>query len=228
MGKTTEKLNAAIKAIEFIQSGMVVGLGSGSTSELMIELLGNEVSKGLSIKGIPSSKKSEILALQFGIPLISLNESTHIDINIDGADEFTEGLQLIKGGGGALLREKIIAHYSKLNVIIVDSTKKSQSLGNFKLPVEVVPFSEQKIMQELIELNLSPKLREVKGSMYKTDQNNSILDLDIRTWDNLEHLENMLQKIPGIVETGFFLNSTDLIIMGENNGIIEYKKDLQV
>jgi len=224
MDAVTEKLNAAKKAIAYIENGMVVGLGSGSTSGLMIMLLGEKIYEGLQIQGVASSKKSEQLASKMGIPLLPLNQTTSIDINIDGADEFTEGLQLIKGGGGALLREKIIAHYSSLNIIIADSSKKSERLGSYRLPLEVIPFAEQKILHELKEMGLDPSLRMSQGEAYRTDQQNSILDLDVSKWDDLEALEKVLKSIPGIVETGLFLDSTDRIIMGIGADILEYKR----
>jgi len=225
MEAATEKLNAAKKAISYIENGMVVGLGSGSTSALMIMLLGEQVFEGLQIHGVASSKKSEQLAAKLGIPLLPLNQTTSIDINIDGADEFTEGLQLIKGGGGALLREKIIAHYSNLNIIIADSSKKSARLGSYRLPLEVIPFAEQKIRNELKEMGLDPSLRMEEGMAYRTDQENSILDLDVSTWDDMEALEKLLQSIPGIVETGLFLHSTDRVIMGIGTDTLEYRRN---
>lgn len=227
MEGTMEKINAAKKAIAHIENGMVVGLGSGSTSALMIFLLGELVAEGLKIQGVASSKKSEQLASKLGIPLLPLNQTASIDVNIDGADEFTEGLQLIKGGGGALLREKILAHYSDLNIIIVDSSKKSERLGSYRLPLEVIPFAEQKILNELMGMGLDPTLRLHQGEPYRTDQENSILDLDVSKCDDLDALENVLQAIPGIVETGLFLHSTDRVIMGIGNDTIEFKKDGQ-
>jgi ribose 5-phosphate isomerase A len=191
----------------------------------MIMLLGEMVAEGLQIQGVASSKKSEQLASKLGIPLLPLNQTTSIDINIDGADEFTEGLQLIKGGGGALLREKIIAHYSNLNIIIADSSKKSERLGSYKLPLEVIPFAEQKIINELMEMGLGPSLRMDEVRTYKTDQENSIIDVGVSKCDDLEALENILQAIPGIVETGLFLHSTDRVIMGIGTDTIEFKKE---
>lgn len=224
MDRTIEKSNAAEKALLLIQDGMVIGLGSGSTSALMITLLGEKVAKGLRIQGVASSKKSEQLASKLGIPLLPLNQTTHIDINIDGADEFTEGLYLIKGGGGALLREKILAHYANMNIIIVDSSKKSDRLGSYRLPLEVIPFAEQKILKEVMAMGLDPLLRMEDGRTYRTDQENSILDVDVSKWDDLEALENELQTIPGIVETGLFLHSTDKIIMGIGSDTVEFRK----
>ncbi|KAB5492123.1 MULTISPECIES: ribose-5-phosphate isomerase RpiA [Flagellimonas] len=214
---TNEKIIAAKAALKLVEHGMVVGLGSGSTSAIMIELLGKACREGLNIKGVASSGISEKLAIKEGIPVISLDVAPKIDINIDGADEFDTKLQLIKGGGGALLREKIIAHFASKNVIIVDSSKKVEQLGSFPLPIEVIPFAQRKIMDELGQMGLSPQVRLHNGKEYRTDQHNSILDLDIQGQTDLETLQSSLINIPGIVETGLFLNTTNLIIMGSGN-----------
>lgn len=218
-----EKNNAAKAALKLIEPGMVVGLGSGSTSAIMIELLGKACQEGLKIKGVASSIESENLATKVGIPVISLSEAPKIDITIDGADEFNERLQLIKGGGGALLREKIIAYFSSKNVIITDSSKKVEQLGSFPLPVEVIPFAQKRIRDELFQMGLNPKLRLQHKKEYRTDQNNSILDLDIQGQTDLESLQAALINIPGIVETGLFLDTTDLVIMGIGNETITFQ-----
>jgi len=210
-----EKQLAAIAAVQLIKDGMIVGLGTGSTATIMIKELGKLVAKGLKIKGVPSSKETETLAQQLGIPIISLDKAKKIDLNIDGADEFDSKLQLIKGGGGALLREKIIAHNSKINVIIADASKEVQRLGAFKLPIETIPFATLVIQEELRQLGLQPRVRMKDGKQYTTDENNYIIDLDILQWEDLEQLEIMLLQIPGVVETGLFLHSTDQVILGK-------------
>ncbi|SDM29481.1 ribose-5-phosphate isomerase RpiA [Kriegella aquimaris] len=224
MGLEQEKKMAAIKSVALVKNGMLVGLGSGSTAAFMILKLGEEVAKGLSIKGVPSSDATAKLAREVGIPLISLEEAMKLDINIDGADEFDSSMQLIKGGGGALLREKIVAYNSKYNVIIADSTKEVRRLGKFKLPIETIPFATKNIIGELTEMGLKPKLRLVKGSPYKTDEENLIVDLDIFEWDDIPNLNEMLIRIPGIVETGLFLDSTDLILVGKGDSVIKIEK----
>ncbi len=227
MNLENEKRLAAIEAVNYVKEGMIVGLGSGSTSGYMIEELGKRVSDGLKIKGVPSSEVIKQLAEKLGIPIIALDQVERIDINIDGADEFDPKLRLIKGGGGALLREKIVAHNANYNIVMVDSSKEVDRLGKFKLPIETVPFATQSIFKELENLGLSPKLRQKDGSTYKTDQNNDILDLDIFDSPDLEGIDQMLQHIPGIVETGLFLNSTDLVILGKGESTRKiYKKDL--
>tara|TARA_R110000796_G_scaffold104102_1_gene213754 strand:+ start:137470 stop:138144 length:675 start_codon:yes stop_codon:yes gene_type:complete len=210
-----EKQLAAIEAVKLIENEMIVGLGTGSTAFFMIQELGKKVANGLKITGVPSSKETEKLALHYDIKLISLDKAKKIDLNIDGADEFDPKLQLIKGGGGALLREKIIAHNSKINIIIADSSKEVQRLGKFKLPIETIPFATNVIKNELEQLGLNPSIRITNGKNYITDENNYILDLDILDWQDLEQLEVKLLSIPGIVETGLFLKTTDKIILGK-------------
>ncbi|NNE78486.1 MAG: ribose-5-phosphate isomerase RpiA, partial [Pricia sp.] len=198
--------------------------GSGSTSAIMVRKLGEAVGQGLSIKGVASSDATARLAQEVGIPLISLEEAITLDINIDGADEFNPDMQLIKGGGGALLREKILAHNSKFNVIIADSGKQVKRLGAFKLPVEIIPFAAKPIFAELDGIGLKPQLRQHDGVIYSTDENNHILDLDILGWEDVQELERKLKSIPGIVETGLFLDSTDLIILGKGERTVLIKK----
>jgi ribose 5-phosphate isomerase A len=185
----------------------------------MIRELGAKVAKGFKVKGVPSSKETEKLALKEGIQLISLDDTRQIDLNIDGADEINPALQLIKGGGGALLREKIIAHNSKMNVIIADSGKLVETLGKFRLPIETIPFATSAIISELKGSGLHPLLRKTDGTTYRTDENNYIVDLDISGWHDLPELERLL-RIPGIVETGLFLHTTDLVILGRKNAAV--------
>ncbi len=227
MNLENEKRLAAIEAINYIKEGMVVGLGSGSTSVYMIKELGKRVLDGLKIKGVPSSEEIKQLARKLGIPIIALDQVEKIDINIDGADEFDPNLRLIKGGGGALLREKIVAHNADYNIIIADSSKQVEHLGKFKLPIETIPFATRSIFKELENYGLNPKLRLKGEDTYKTDQNNDIIDLDILDSPDLEEIDQMLQHIPGIVETGLFLNSTDLVILGIGESTRKiYKKNL--
>jgi ribose 5-phosphate isomerase A len=225
MHQENEKRMAAREAVKLVKEGMIVGLGSGSTSGYMIRKLGEEVAKGLKVKGVPSSRAAEKLALEAGIPLISLADAMKIDMNIDGADEFDPSLQLIKGGGGALLREKVLAHNSRFNVIIADSSKQVEHLGSYKLPVETIPFATRNILAELKEAGLKPLLREEDGSPYTTDENNNIIDLDILGYPDLHELQDRLIRIPGLVETGLFLNTTDLLIMGQGESAVIFKRN---
>lgn len=224
MDSDNEKKAAAAKSVDWIKEGMLVGLGSGSTAAYMIHELGKRVANGLSINGVPSSDNTAELARKAGIPLITLEEAGTLDINIDGADEFDSRLQLIKGGGGALLREKIVAHNSKVNLIIADSGKQVERLGKFKLPVETIPFATVNIMTELDTMGLSPVLRKSDADPYKTDENNYIIDVDVYHQDNLMELNNRLLQIPGIVETGLFLDTTDIVIMGKGDATVVLEK----
>ncbi|WP_425235674.1 ribose-5-phosphate isomerase RpiA [Ulvibacterium sp.] len=218
-----EKKLAAYESVSLVKNGMIVGLGSGSTAEHMIRKLGEEVEKGLSIKGVPSSERTAQLAQEVGIPLILLKEAITLDINIDGADEFDPKFRLIKGGGGALLREKILAHNSKLNVIIADSGKKVSALGKFKLPLEIIPFATQAILAELNKMGLKPVLRKLDGGAYRTDENNNIIDIDIFGVKEVDKLNGTLIEIPGVVETGLFLKTTDIILMGQGSETLFFR-----
>lgn len=224
MNYEKEKELAAIESVKLVKDGMVVGLGSGSTTAYMVKELGKKVADGLSIVGIPSSENTRLLALENGITIKEFGEIDKIDINIDGADEFDPYLRLIKGGGGALLREKILAHNSKVNVIIADSGKQVKRLGKFKLPVEVIPFAASKIKEELAQLNLNPVLRKADNSVFITDEQNHILDIDISNKTNLTNLEIRLKSIPGLVETGLFIETTSKVIMGVGDETVILQK----
>lgn len=224
MNAENEKWIAAVASADYVKNGMLVGLGSGSTAAFMIAELGKRVAGGLIMKGIPSSDATAKLAKQAGISLISLDDAGTMDINIDGADEFDPKFQLIKGGGGALLREKILAHNSRFNIIIADSGKKVDRLGKFKLPVETIPFATEIIISELHNMDLNPQLRMKNNEVYKTDENNCIIDVDIFQKNDLQELNYLLIQIPGVVETGLFLTSTDIILMGQGNKVVTFKK----
>ncbi len=218
-----EKELAAHQAVGFVKSGMVIGLGTGSTAEYMIRKLAEEVKNGLSVVGVPSSEKTARLANSLDIPISTLAEVGKIDINIDGADEFDPELQLIKGGGGALLREKVIAYNSHHNIIIADSSKQVEKLGKFRLPVEVIPFAAAVVLPELDKMGLKPKIRISGDSEFRTDENNCIIDLNIWEIEDMGRLNTRLLAIPGIVETGLFLNLTNLLIMGSGDKTILFE-----
>tara|TARA_R110000737_G_scaffold120833_2_gene153281 strand:+ start:1181 stop:1858 length:678 start_codon:yes stop_codon:yes gene_type:complete len=220
-----EKKVAALEAVKYIKDGMVVGLGTGSTAFFMIEAIGEMVRNGLKIRAVATSNETEKLAKTLGVNVITLAEAKRLDVTIDGADEVDGQFQLIKGGGGALLREKIVAHNSDFNIIIADSSKQVSRLGQFKLPIETIPFATQLIIKELEEMNLHPVQRMLGADDYKTDENNDIVDIDIWKTDiKLTDLEHQLKSIPGIVETGLFLTSTDLVIIGKGAQAIIEKK----
>ena len=225
MSAVNEKKVAALEAVKYVKSGMTVGLGTGSTAFFMIEAIGEMVQNGMEIKAVATSNETEKLATKLGINVITLAEAKKLDVTIDGADEVDEHFQLIKGGGGALLREKIVAHNSNLNIIIADSSKSVSKLGKFKLPIETIPFATQLIIEELRGIGLSPVQRKNGNDDYKTDENNDIVDIDI--WDTnitLTDLEQQLKTIPGIVETGLFLTSTDLVIIGKEGQAMVKKR----
>tara|TARA_R110002051_G_scaffold48308_2_gene95384 strand:+ start:137795 stop:138472 length:678 start_codon:yes stop_codon:yes gene_type:complete len=220
-----EKKVAALAAVKYVKSGMTVGLGTGSTAFFMIEAIGEMVKNGAVIKAVATSNETEKLATKLGIHVITLAEAKRLDVTIDGADEVDEDFQLIKGGGGALLREKIVAHNSNINIIIADSSKSVSKLGKFKLPLETIPFATKLIIKELEEMGLKPVQRLKGDADYKTDENNDIVDVDIwNTTIQLTNLEQKLKTIPGIVETGLFLTTTNLVIIGKGEQAIVKKR----
>lgn len=217
-----EKRIAAAAAVEHVKEGMIVGLGTGSTAYFAVQLIGERVQKGLSIKAIPTSEATATQARSLGIPLVGLEEVDHIDVTIDGADEFDNYLQLIKGGGGALLREKIVATHSNVNIIIADSSKKVDRLGAFPLPIEVIPFSEGVVWNQLAKLGLEGKRREKDNRVFVTDEGNHIFDLDIRACRDLTTLDQQLLAIPGVVETGLFLGLATKVYCGIGEEVVTY------
>jgi ribose 5-phosphate isomerase A len=207
-----EKKEVGEKAVDYVKEGMVVGLGTGSTVFYTISKLGKLVQQGFSIKGIPTSKQTEKLAIDVGIPIVSLNEIDHIDLAIDGADEVNRDLDLIKGGGGALLREKIIAKAAKTFIVVSDSHKNVDTLGTFPLPIEVVPFGYEMTMKYIRELGGNPKLREKDGNPFLTDNGNFIIDSSFQEINHPKELEKNLNLIPGVVDNGLFVELADAVI----------------
>lgn len=218
----TEKKNAAIKAVEQVQSGMILGLGTGSTAYFAIEAIGEQWQAGTltDIQAIPTSEATAKQASGYGIPLLELADVDRIDLTIDGADEFDPQLRLIKGGGGALFREKLVAFASDKMLIISDASKEVQHLGAFPLPVEVLPKAIRLVQRVLTEKNCQPVLRKQKdGSPYLTDNQNYILDCHLEKIDNPEQLDLMLHLVPGIVETGLFLGLATQVIVGQGDDV---------
>ena len=217
------KKEAAEKAVEFIKSGMVVGLGTGSTAVFAVRKIGELLQTGRlkNIVGIPSSTVTETEALNCNVPLTAFDKVQNIDITIDGADEVDDELNLIKGGGGALLREKILAQSSFKNIIIVDESKLSSNLGDtWALPVEVIKFAAQVEKKFLESIGASVKLRiDTQGNTFVTDEGNWILDADFGKIENPKELSIQLEKRAGIVEHGLFIGTTTKVIVASNNGI---------
>tara|TARA_Y100001970_G_scaffold288768_1_gene416967 strand:+ start:1631 stop:2326 length:696 start_codon:yes stop_codon:yes gene_type:complete len=212
-------------AIKEVRSDMVVGLGSGSTAALMIKSLAKEISSGRlkNIKGVPTSFQSEVLALELEIPLIDLSSVSQIDLAIDGADEVDQEFQLIKGGGGCHVREKLVASRADKFLIVVDETKMVQNLNRiFPLPVEVLPNAWKQVKDIISEMNGDSKLRmaKKKAGPVVTDQGNLILDVLFDGGiNNPKDLEMLINNIPGVLENGLFVDLADQVLVGkiENN-----------
>ncbi len=206
MANDQEKEAAARASLQFVKNGQVVGLGTGSTAAYFIELLGERVKKGLKIRGIPSSDRSREQAAGLGIPLTTLDECPEIDVTVDGADEVDPQLRLIKGGGGALLREKIVASATKYYVIVADATKRVPVLGKFPLPVEVIKFAQAVVRKKIEALGAAVELRRAAdGKPYLTDENNHILDCRFGQIPDADGLARRLNDMPGVVEHGLFI-----------------------
>lgn len=213
----TEKQIAGEKAVEFIKEGSVIGLGTGSTVQFTIVKLGKLVNDGFKIKTVSTSNVTTSLALSLKIPQLSINEIDKIDLTIDGADEVDSNLNGIKGGGGALLFEKIIASVSKEIIWVVDSSKLVKKLGKFPLPIEVVPFSYLRTLKKFKELNYNPKLRMNGNEIYITDGNHYIIDLHLNEINDPKKLNDELNNIPGVVENGLFIGLADKVIIGKKD-----------
>lgn len=218
----TFKQLAGEYAANLVKDGMKVGLGTGSTVYWTIQKLGERVKEGLSFQAVPTSKETEVLAKQLNISLISLNDVQSLDLTIDGADEIDANLQLIKGGGGALLREKIVATSSKELIIIADESKLVTHLGTFPLPVEIIPFSWKQTERKIQSLGCQTTLRLKNNETFITDNNNMIIDCIFpHNITNPANLHTQLKMITGVVETGLFVNMTSKAIIGTKNGIKE-------
>lgn len=221
------KFNAAQAALEYVKDGMIVGLGTGSTSAHFVRQLGERVRQGLRVKGVPTSEATRNLAEQVGVPLLEISQITSIDVDVDGADEVDGGFRLIKGGGGALLREKIVAAASKRMVVIADDSKWVETLGAFPLPVEVTRFgfalTQERIHEALratgcaghhVELRVSGKANEP----VITDGGNYIIDAHAQRIPNADALGDALKRIAGVVEHGLFLGLAHTVIIGKDKG----------
>jgi ribose 5-phosphate isomerase A len=218
---------AAEKALEYIEDGMIVGLGTGSTVEYALHKLGLLVKDGLNIKGIPTSVHTKRIAKEQNIPLTTIEENPEIDVTIDGADEVDSNLNLIKGGGGALTREKIIAFNSKKVIIVIDDSKIVKALGiDFDLPVEVVKFGWSSVKKVLEDFKCNVKLREIMDNEpFITDNGNYILDCEFERIEDPITMEVELNSIPGVVENGLFVGLVDEAIVGSTQGILTLNKE---
>ena len=211
---------AAEKAVEYIEDDMIIGLGTGSTVEYALKKIGERIRDGINIKGIPTSLHTKKIAKNNKIPLTTLEEVDEIDLTIDGADEVDSDLNLIKGGGGALTREKIVAYHTKRVIIIIDETKVVKKLGiDFPLPVEVVKFGWKSTQKKLKEFGCNVEFRKIMEDPYITDNSNYIIDCEFERINDPEQLEVDINNIPGVVENGLFIGLADNIIVGSKLGI---------
>lgn len=210
----TEKKNAAIKAAEYIEDNMTVGLGTGSTAYYVIERVGELVKHGLNIKAVATSLSTSNIASGFNIPLVSIDEVERIDFAIDGVDEIDGGFNAIKGGGGALFREKMVSTLADRVIWIMDSNKVVDAIGTFPLPVEILTYGYNHILRKLELLSLRPVLRLKSDGPFLTDNHNYIVDLHIGKGFDIKYVSEQLKAIPGVLETGLFLNMCDRIIVG--------------
>lgn len=225
----SEKQRVARAALDFVKSGDILGLGSGSTAAYFIQFLGERVKAGLEVRGVPTSLRAQQLAQTCGVPLTTLDKVESIDVAVDGADEFDPQLNLTKGGGGALLREKIIAHASRQFIVIADSSKQVPVLGSFPLPVEVVAFAETLLARELSGLGANVVLRKsTDGSPYKTDEGHHILDCHFGTIPDPASLARTISSLPGVVEHGLFINMTSIVLLAKGNDVVELKTERRV
>ncbi|MBL8550247.1 MAG: ribose-5-phosphate isomerase RpiA [Hyphomonadaceae bacterium] len=228
MNPDAAKINAAAAALEFVREGMTIGLGTGSTAAHFVRLLGERVRQGLVILAVPTSEAARTLAEASGVPLVDIARVTRIEVAVDGADEIDPGFRLIKGGGGALLREKIVASAAEHFIVIADKSKPVKTLGAFPLPIEVAPFgftfTARRVFEALratgcagdevtLRQGASPTLP------YITDNGNFILDAAAKKIPDPAALEAALKRIPGVVEHGLFIDLTHTVILGDDDGV---------
>lgn len=213
------KKRAAEKAVEYIKDKMVVGLGTGSTAYWAIQKIGERVREGLQLGAVATSVETEKLASEAGIPILPFSSLKTIDLTIDGADEVDPQHNLIKGGGGALLREKLIAFNSTTYLIIVDESKLVKQLGSFPLPVEILPFGSELTVKQLQKTSKEVAIRQKEGKIFTTDNGNLIADLQLHSISDPQHLNEALLRIPGVLETGLFPGvMVSKVIVGMQSG----------
>jgi ribose 5-phosphate isomerase A len=225
MANDPEKEAAARASLQFVPDDSVVGLGSGSTAAYFLRYLGDQVRAGLRVKGIATSIRTRDLAESLGIPLVTLDDCPQIDVDVDGCDEFDPQLNLIKGGGGALLREKIIASASRQFVVIADSSKQVLVLGRFPLPVEVIPFARPVLTRKIEALGATVELRQhAYGNPYVTDEGHHILDCHFGTIADPPSVARALSDMPGVVEHGLFINLASLVLVGKDGNVEQVRR----
>jgi ribose 5-phosphate isomerase A len=223
--KDQEKEAAARASLEFVKDGMVVGLGTGSTAAYFIKLLAEKVKNGLHVRGIPTSIHSGELAKSLGIPVITLDDCQEIAVTVDGADEVDPQLRLIKGGGGAMLREKIVASATKQQIIVADASKQVQRLGKFPVPVEVIRFAEALVKKKVTELGAQVSVRVgPDGKPFVTDEDHHILDCRFGEIPDADALARKLSDMPGIVEHGLFIGMASVVLFARGSEIVELRR----
>jgi ribose 5-phosphate isomerase A len=213
------KRQAGERAAEFVKHGMTIGLGTGSTVYWTVLRLGVRLREGLKIQAVPTSEQTAKLAIEQNIPLVTFADVRKLDLTIDGADEINPALDLIKGGGGALLREKLVADASKRLVIVADDSKLVNALGLFPLPVEVVSFGWETTARRVENLDLKPKLRMNEGEPFQTDNGNFILDCTGRKIESPAQLHRELKMLTGVIETGLFVGMANVAVIAGAGGI---------
>jgi ribose 5-phosphate isomerase A len=219
------KKKAALAAVERIEPDMLVGIGTGSTAEAFIYCLSERVQNGLQITGVPTSKRSEELCRVLSIPLTTLEEVSHLDITVDGTDEVDPCLNLIKGGGGALLREKIVASASRQMIVIADNSKRVEHLGAFPLPVEVIPFGLTSTLRHIEKalqscgITAELTLRAQAHQPFVTDEGHWIVDAACGRIDDPSGLAARLSSIPGVVEHGLFIDLASCVYLASSEGV---------
>lgn len=227
MSNDKGKQAAGYKAAEFVESGMRVGLGTGSTAFYFIEKLIERCQQGLRIEGIATSKASSLQAKEGGIPLLDPEKFPSLDLDVDGADEIDPDKQMIKGGGGALFREKIIATSAKEMIVVVDESKLVPKLGHHPLPVEISSFGLKALLTRFENLGLKGELRRQKGKLYLTDNGNYILDLNLQNEKrSFRKLDQEILSLPGVIDTGFFWDLAQRVVIGFADGHAEVKTEL--
>lgn len=220
----SEKKSAALEAVKFIKSDQIIGLGTGSTVFYAIEKIGELVTSGLKIKAVSTSQKTTDQAKALNIPLIEFDTVEAIDLTIDGADEFDANLNLIKGGGGALLKEKMVANISRQEIIVTDSSKKVNVLGKFKVPVEVTPFTVNYVIKKLAQIGGAGLVRNKNTQLFVTDTGNLIIDTDFGFISNPAQLSDKINQIEGVACHGIFINLAHRVIMAKKDKILYFEK----
>jgi len=219
-----DKVIAAEEAVKYVKNGMTLGLGSGSTVNWFLRKLSVRVKEGLEIQGIPSSKKTEKLAKELGIPLIDFSGTTHIDLAIDGADEIDSSLNLIKGGGGSLVREKVVDACADELIIIADASKMVSQLGTFPLPIEVLPFGFEVTVENIKKLGGTSNLRRKDDQIFVSDNGNYIIDCSFGPINDAVTLHEKLIQMVGVIDTGIFAGMADKVIVARNGEIELYSR----